>query len=125
MYTCCTALYISVNFARTGATNYVYKPGRSRSALYTRSAIPKMLMLLHQALGSTMAQSESSYTYCKALYISSTFARTGTTSCVLKIERSHDSLYTRTIPKTHTPVHQAMGSTLAQRAFLYTRCKAL
>ena len=85
-----------------------------------------ILMPVHHALGSTMAQPESSYTCCKALYISGTFTHTGTTSCVHKVVRSRTALYTKTmIPKTHMPVHQAMGSTLAQRAYLYTRCKAL
>ena len=47
--------------------------------------------------------------------------RTGATSCVHKPGRSRSALYTRcTIPKTHTPVHQGMGSKLAQTAFSYT-----
>ena len=66
---------------------------------------------------STMALKASVYIRCTALYISGTWARTGATSCVHKPGRSRSALYTRcTIPKTHTPVQQAMGSTLAGTA---------
>ena len=126
LYTCCMALYISGTFARAGATSCVHEPGRSRSALYTRSMIPKTHMPVHQAMGSTLGQPKSSYTCCKSLYISGNWVQRGENSCVRKYGRSRGALYTKfTIPKMHTPVHQAMGCILAQMASLYTCCTAV
>ena len=52
--------------------------------------------------------------------------RRSATSCVHKSGRSRGTSYTRCmIPKTHMPFHQAMGSTLVQTAFSYTRITCL
>ena len=126
LYTCCTALYISGTFARIRATSCVHQPERSRGTLYTRSTIPKIHTPVNLAIGSTLALMASMYTCCMALYTSNTFARTGATSYEHKPERSCATFYTRyTIPKTHMPVQQAMGSTRTLPESSYTCCKAL
>ena len=88
--------------------------------------IPKTHTPVHQAIGNTLAQMESLYTFYTALYICGTIARTGATSCVHEPGRSRSAWYNRfMIWKMQTPFHLAMGSSLAQMASLCTCCMAV
>ena len=54
-------------------TTYVYHMlrihlERSRRALYTRSTILEMCMALHSSIGTTLVQTEISYTRCMDVY---------------------------------------------------------
>ena len=111
------SLYISGTFALTGGTRCVHQTVRFCSALDTEATIPKTHTPVLRAMASTLAQMAF---YTPAVRCCS-FLGTVSGEEPIAVYANMDGLVVSCTQgvrlREQTPVHQAMGSTLAQTAF--------
>ena len=99
--------------------------GRCRSTSYTKCTVPTMHMPVLNPIGSSVAQNEFSYTYCKVLYSTLTYNAVYLHKLHTQTAMSRSASYSRcTVPITRMPLLKAMGGSVAKK-FSYTRCMVL